>query len=54
VRLLLFLLGLGILVSAAVLTWLLLTNLRIAFGLLSIIAAVAISAANLRTLLVKR
>lgn len=53
-RLLLFLLGLGILVSAAVLTWLLLTNLRIAFGLLSIIAAVAISAANLRTLLVKR
>ncbi|GAA1387238.1 hypothetical protein GCM10009661_73520 [Catellatospora chokoriensis] len=53
-RLLLFLLSLVILVGVGWLTWLLLTNLRIAFGVLAVAAAVAIGVANLRNLFGRR
>jgi hypothetical protein len=49
-RLLAFLLGVAIIAGLVALTWLFLTHLRVAFGLLALIAAVTIGIANLRTL----
>jgi hypothetical protein len=49
-RLFAFLLGLAVIVGLVTLTWLFLTHLRLAFGLLALIAAITIGIANLRTL----
>ncbi|GIH06905.1 hypothetical protein Rhe02_49720 [Rhizocola hellebori] len=49
-RMLVFLLGLAIIAGALTLTWLFLTHLRVAAGLLALVAAVSIGVANLRTL----
>lgn len=49
-RLMLFLLGLAIIVGTLTLIWLFLTHLRVAFGILALVAAAAIGIANLRTL----
>jgi hypothetical protein len=49
-RLPLFLLGMAITVGVLVLIWLFLTHVRIALGVLALVAAVAIGIANLRTL----
>lgn len=53
-RLPLFLLSLAILAGVGYLSWLFLTNLRLAFGVLSVAAAIAIGVANLRTLFERR
>ncbi|MEV0461210.1 hypothetical protein, partial [Catellatospora methionotrophica] len=53
-RLLVFLLSLLILIAVGWLTWLLVTNLRFAFGVLAVAAAVAIGVANLRNLFGRR
>jgi hypothetical protein len=49
-KLLLFLLGLATTAGAGVLIWLFITHLRVAFGVLALVAAAAIGIANLRTL----
>ena len=49
-RLLVFLLGLAIIAGTVALIWLFLTHLRVAVGVLALVAAVAIGVANLRTL----
>ncbi len=49
-RLVPFLMSVAVVAGIGVLVWLLVTNLRIALGVLALIAAVAIGVANLRTL----
>ena len=53
-RLGLFLLGLLSIASAVVLTWMLFTHLRLALGILALIAAATLAIANLRNLLNRR
>ncbi|GHJ44041.1 hypothetical protein Cs7R123_13830 [Catellatospora sp. TT07R-123] len=53
-RLPVFLLSLAIIAAIWYVTWLLLTNLRVAFGVLAVAAAVALGVANLRSLLDRR
>jgi hypothetical protein len=51
---LLFLLGLLILVAVGFVVWLLVTHTRAAFGVLALVAALAIGLANLRTVFGRR
>jgi hypothetical protein len=53
-RFALFLLGAAIIFAVGALTWLVFTHLRVAFGVLALLAAIGIGVANLRNALAQR